>query len=179
MARTDITTLSESRIDLGKFRREGEALTEALVRAETAGLILGKYVDSGADETSEAAIGLDLSEAQGLITIDPSLVFVLAPMTTIRAKFPALRRPRSVAIVHSGGRMTVFGCLCGATHTAESSTRGRSAQHVTEFFAAHKGCAKTLAARVVTGQAKLSTRRDSFGRHSVPVSMPVLSEVRS
>ena len=36
---------------------------------ERAGLILGKYADSGADETSEAAIGLDLSEAQDLIAL--------------------------------------------------------------------------------------------------------------
>ena len=68
------------------------------------------------------------------------------PITTLRTKFPSLRRTRSVAIVHSGSKCTIFACLCGASHSAEATRRGRSAKHVAEFFAAHKDCAGSLAA---------------------------------
>lgn len=44
----------------------------------------------------------------------------------IRDKFPTLRRTSSTAIVRSGGRATVFGCLCGSYHTTSTDYRGRA-----------------------------------------------------
>ena len=95
-----------------------------------------------------------------------------SPMIQIRAKFPRLRRSGPVAIVHSGQGATVFGCLCGATHSAESSTRGRNARHVTEFFTAHKGCAANLAARL--GMLKFAHKSAREGR--VVTTLPILTE---
>jgi hypothetical protein len=90
----------------------------------------------------------------------------------IRAKFPRLRRSGPVAIVHSGSKCTIFACLCGASHSAESTRRGRSAKHVSEFFAAHKDCAQSLASRLPT--LTLSIKNARHGRCAT--SFPVLSE---
>lgn len=94
------------------------------------------------------------------------------PMTQIRAKFPRLRRSRPVAIVHSGSKCTIFACLCGATHSAESSTRGRNAKHVTTFFTSHKDCARELATRLNT--LRLTHKNAREGR--VVTTLPILTE---
>lgn len=94
------------------------------------------------------------------------------PITTLRTKFKTLRRTRSVAIVHSGSKCTIFACLCGASHSAESTRRGRSAKHVCEFFAQHKDCAQALAGRLAT--LALSIKNARHGRCAT--SFPVLSE---
>ena len=82
------------------------------------------------------------------------------PMTTIRAAFPVLRRAQAVAIVHSGGKATALGCLCGAVHTCATSSRDKT-RHVQAFRAAHKDCAQDLAERVA--QAKLVSRTHRAG----------------
>lgn len=51
---------------------------------------------------------------------------------------PRARRTHSVAIVHSGSKQTIFGCVCGATHTAAASYR--NAKHVDRFRARHEQC---------------------------------------
>ena len=88
------------------------------------------------------------------------------PMTIIRAAFPALRRTRSVAIVHNGGNATVLGCLCGATHSVPTQTRAK-AGHARAFVAAHAACAATLAARV--GELTLQHQNARHG-HVVAVN---------
>lgn len=95
------------------------------------------------------------------------------PITTLRTKFKTLRRTRSVAIVHSGSKCTIFACLCGASHSAESTRRGRAAKHVSEFFAAHKDCAQTLASRL----ASLTLVHCNARHGRCATSFPVLSEI--
>jgi hypothetical protein len=68
-------------------------------------------------------------------------------MAILRDRFPTLRRPSAVAIIHNGGNATVFGCLCGATHSAPTRSRAK-ARHVKDFVAEHAACAGELAARV-------------------------------
>lgn len=63
-------------------------------------------------------------------------------MQRIRKMFPSLRRKDSVAIIHSGCKQTVYGCLCGAVHTC--ATRHRNAKHVERFIDAHCECADKL-----------------------------------
>lgn len=46
-----------------------------------------------------------------------------------------MRRTAPVAIEHSGGRQTIYGCLCGARHTC--ATNYRQAVHVQEFCYDH------------------------------------------
>jgi hypothetical protein len=94
------------------------------------------------------------------------------PMTQIRTKFRRLRRTRPVAIVHSGSKCTIFACLCGASHSAESTRRGRNARHVSEFFASHKDCAQALAARM--DALTLSYKNARHGR--CVTTLPVLTE---
>lgn len=60
----------------------------------------------------------------------------------LRLQYPFLRRTRSVAIERSGQCQTVYGCLCGARHTACSDYR--QARHVKEFMAKHSGCAEAI-----------------------------------
>lgn len=50
-----------------------------------------------------------------------------------------LRRTRSTAIIHSGGRQTIYGCVCGATHTCATSYR--RARHVATWREEHAQCA--------------------------------------
>lgn len=78
----------------------------------------------------------------------------ISPMRAIRAHFPNLRRTAPTAIVSSGGEMTVFGCLCGAVHTA--ARMHRDAKHVREWQAVHSGCAAEIVAAGLDG-AELRT----------------------
>lgn len=95
------------------------------------------------------------------------------PITTLRTKFTTLRRTRPVAIVHSGSKCTIFACLCGASHSAESTRRGRNARHVSEFFASHKDCAQALAARM--DALTLVHQNARHGRCAT--TFPVLAEI--
>lgn len=63
---------------------------------------------------------------------------------TLRKSFgyQNLRRTRSTAIIHSGGRQTILNCLCGARHTC--ATNYRNAKHVSNFIKEHSGCAQSL-----------------------------------
>lgn len=93
-------------------------------------------------------------------------------MAILRDRFPLLRRSGPVAIVHNGGRATVLGCLCGATHSTPTSTRAK-ALHVKAFIAEHRDCAAELAARI---EGLTLTRRNT--RHgNVVASNVVLVEV--
>jgi hypothetical protein len=67
-------------------------------------------------------------------------------MTELKKRFPFLRRERATAIVHSGSQQTIFGCLCGATHSTSTKWRGRDAVHVAVWRVAHDGCADGFAA---------------------------------
>lgn len=51
---------------------------------------------------------------------------------------PRARRTKSTAIIHSGGKQTIFSCVCGARHTC--ATDYRQAKHVSEWKNNHKGC---------------------------------------
>jgi hypothetical protein len=66
-------------------------------------------------------------------------------MTLLRKLFPKMRRTASTAITHSGGRQTIFGCLCGARHTTSTDWNGRNARHVGEWQGEHAKCCITLA----------------------------------
>ena len=44
---------------------------------------------------------------------------------------PRLRRTGPTAIIHSGDKQTIFGCLCGAQHTC--ATNYRQAHHVADW----------------------------------------------
>jgi hypothetical protein len=70
-------------------------------------------------------------------------------MAAIRRRFPSLRRTAPTAIARSGSEMTVFACLCGATHSVPTGTRAK-AKHAQAFVAAHLGCAAELARRIET-----------------------------
>ncbi len=52
---------------------------------------------------------------------------------------PRSRRTRSTAIIHSGGEQTIYGCVCGATHTAATRYRGTT-RHEREWRHAHRSC---------------------------------------
>lgn len=68
-------------------------------------------------------------------------------MTQIRRAFPRLRRTAPTAIVRSGGTATVFGCLCGDTHTVATYNRDTT-RHVRVWLAEHAGCAERIAANL-------------------------------
>lgn len=72
------------------------------------------------------------------------------PMAAIRRRFPSLRRTAPTAIARSGSEMTVFACLCGATHTCATRSRDR-VKHVREWLDAHSGCAADIVAAGLSG----------------------------
>jgi hypothetical protein len=73
--------------------------------------------------------------------------------------------------VRSGGRATVFACLCGSVHTASTDWRGRHAQHVREWEREHEGCAAELVARLE--HLRLERRRYPYG-HGCCAYVPTL-----
>ena len=85
-SRTVIADVPADAIRLYDFASRGEYTGAAARRALEAGHTLGKYMDSGDDATSDAAIGLDLAEATDLCMVDAGLVFVVrskdAPLTS-------------------------------------------------------------------------------------------------
>ena len=85
-SRTVIADVPADAIRLYDFASRGEYTGAAARRALEAGHTLGKYMDSGDDATSDAAIGLDLVEATDLCMVDAGLVFVVrskdAPLTS-------------------------------------------------------------------------------------------------
>lgn len=72
-------------------------------------------------------------------------------MTILRTNWPALRRTESTAIVHCGGKQTIFGCLCGSRHTTSTDWNGREAKHVQEWQQEHEDCCIDLATRFQKG----------------------------
>lgn len=78
----------------------------------------------------------------------------------LKKHWPALRRTASTAIIRSGSRRTIFGCLCGSEHTASTEWNGRDAKHVWEWRAEHGDCAVKLALAHQKGERVLL----SFGR---------------
>ena len=55
----------------------------------------------------------------------------------------SLRRTSATAIEHSGGKQTIFGCICGSRHTTSTDWNGRNAKHVIEWQVQHDiKCAK-------------------------------------
>ena len=65
-------------------------------------------------------------------------------MIAIRKSFPSLRRERPTAIIHNGGKRTVYGCICGSTHSCATDWRGRDSVHVAVWRAEHDSCAEDL-----------------------------------
>ena len=61
-------------------------------------------------------------------------------MRIIRSRFPRLRRVTATAIIKSGSRQAIFGCLCGSTHSTSTDYNGRNALHVREWEHAHADC---------------------------------------
>jgi len=70
-------------------------------------------------------------------------------MQAIREVEKSWRRTRATAIIHSGSRRTVFGCLCGAEHTTSTDWNGRTAKHVVEWRDEHAGCAEKYLASLI------------------------------
>lgn len=56
-------------------------------------------------------------------------------MSLIRAANPRMRRNRATAIVRNGSLRTVYGCICGESHSCATLYRG--AKHVTEWRHRH------------------------------------------
>ena len=73
-------------------------------------------------------------------------------MIAIRRAFPRLRRTSATAIIHSGGKQTIFGCLCGAKHTCATDWNGRDSKHVAVWCREHEACADAIAARLAKGE---------------------------
>jgi hypothetical protein len=66
-------------------------------------------------------------------------------MRILRLQNPSMRRTKPVAIIHSGGKQTIFGCVCGAQHTTATRYRGKT-RHEADFRLAHKYCAERIVA---------------------------------
>lgn len=58
--------------------------------------------------------------------------------------YKTIRRSSPTAIVHSGGKQTIFGCVCGATHTTSTDWNGRRAKHVIEWQRRHDESCREL-----------------------------------
>jgi hypothetical protein len=65
----------------------------------------------------------------------------LTAIAQLRKIRPTMRRTRATAIIHSGGRQTIYGCVCGARHTTSTDWNGRDAKHVREWRDEHAACA--------------------------------------
>ena len=72
-------------------------------------------------------------------------------MAILRKLYPSMRRTASTAIIRSGAKRTVFGCLCGSEHTASTDWNGREAKHVTDWQREHVRCCIDLATGHLTG----------------------------
>lgn len=92
----------------------------------------------------------------------------------VREVFPRLRRSASTAIVHSGGKQTIFGCLCGSSHTTSTDWNGRAAKHVREWERDHASCALRVAERLSAGLPAKLVRVGAAGR-----TMPAVQFVAS
>lgn len=73
------------------------------------------------------------------------------------------RRTGVTAIIHSGGKRTVFGCLCGSRHTTSTDWDGRNAKHVVEWQEQHEGDCAFLFQRLVARKSDgwLASQRDA------------------
>ena len=83
----------------------------------------------------------------------PTTATIANPMSIIRDAFPKMRRTAATAIIHSGGRKTIFGCLCGSRHTTSTDWHGRDALHVREWQGDHAACAGRIAAEILSGKS--------------------------
>lgn len=73
-------------------------------------------------------------------------------MKVIRRNFPAMRRNHPTAIIHSGGRQTIFNCICGSRHTTSTDWNGREAKHVIDWQREHADCAIQKAEKLLKGE---------------------------
>ena len=55
-----------------------------------------------------------------------------------------IRRTSPTAIIHSGGRQTIFNCVCGERHTCSTDWNGRKSKHVREWRAIHDSSCREL-----------------------------------
>ena len=60
-------------------------------------------------------------------------------MRYYRAARPQARRTAATAIVHSGGKQTIYGCVCGSRHTVATLWRDKTV-HLQLWRAAHADC---------------------------------------
>jgi hypothetical protein len=67
----------------------------------------------------------------------------------LKKRNPKMRRTNSTAICRSGGRQTIFDCVCGARHTTSTGWNGRSALHVRVWRGEHSDCAIKEAKRLL------------------------------
>lgn len=67
-------------------------------------------------------------------------------LKVVRNDNPKMRRTGATAIEHSGGKQTIFGCVCGARHTAATSYR--DARHVQDWIARHENCLLDVAEQI-------------------------------
>jgi hypothetical protein len=81
-----------------------------------------------------------------------TIIAVNEAIAHLKKGWPQLRRTASTAIIHSGSKRTIFGCLCGARHTASTVWNGREAKHVWDWRSEHSDCAINLANRDLMGE---------------------------
>ena len=74
------------------------------------------------------------------------------------------RRTGATAITHSGGKQTIFGCLCGSRHTASTEWNGRSAKHVQDWHHQHETSCGELYAQMIARRDNdwLAAQRDAI-----------------
>ena len=53
---------------------------------------------------------------------------------------PQARRTAATAIIHSGGKQTIYQCVCGSVHTCSTQWRGRNSRHVQAWRIDHEDC---------------------------------------
>lgn len=63
-----------------------------------------------------------------------------------------IRRKRPTAICHSGGKRTIFDCVCGARHTTSTDWNGRYAKHVLRWRAYHDEHCRDIYEAIRTGK---------------------------
>jgi hypothetical protein len=85
-------------------------------------------------------------------------------LAEIQKSARALRRTSVTAIVHSGGKRTIYGCLCGAQHTC--ATDYRKAKHVADWQEEHETSCGYLFARAMERRTDAWLARARDARYS-------------
>lgn len=60
-----------------------------------------------------------------------------------------IRRKQPTAIIHSGGKRTIYSCVCGSQHTC--ATRHREVKHVADWREEHDETCRELYEQIRNG----------------------------